>query len=212
MGLKDNQKLEEKDKLPESYAIKVVEKAAHRINMASLLNEKKILLQVTHPFIIGLHYVFETKKRLFFVMDYMRCGDLNKMLRDKGHFKESAVKFYTAQIVLAIGCLHEKHIIYRDLKLENVLMQNDGYVNLADFGLSKFLDEEGVNKQRADTFCGTRPYLAPEIINGTKYDRNVDWWALGIMTYEMLHGCLPFISDNERMLFRKICKEDVKFR
>ena len=86
------------------------------------MNEKKVLLQVTHPFIIGLHYVYESPSRFYFVMDYMRSGDLFKYLKAKKRLKESATKFYAAQIILAIGCLHEKFIIYRDLKLENVLM------------------------------------------------------------------------------------------
>ena len=158
---------------------------------------------MTHPFIIGLHYTYETSDKLYFVMDYMRSGDLYKFLKVKKRFKESAAKFYAACVVMALGFLHEKRIIYRDLKLENILMQNDGYINVADFGLSKFLESED-DKMR--TFCGTRPYLAPEIICNKKYDMSVDWWALGIMVYEMLYGKLPFIANNEQLLYKKICE------
>jgi serine/threonine protein kinase len=103
------------------------------------LNEKKVLLEYSHPFIVDLHYVFETPKKTFFIMNYVRCGDLYHHLKAKVFFKESIAKFYGAQIILALGFLHSHLIIYRDLKLENVLLEKDGYVVLADFGMSKFL-------------------------------------------------------------------------
>ena len=122
-------------------------------------------------------------------MNFVRCGDLYKHLTLKSYFKESIAKFYAAQIILALGFLHDSKIIYRDLKLENVLLESDGYIVLADFGMSKFLAH---SDERMKSFVGTLPYLAPEIVNNEKYDRTVDWWALGIMLYEMMFGSLPF--------------------
>ena len=107
-----------------------------------------------------------------------------------------------------MGFLHDSKIIYRDLKLENVLLESDGYIVLADFGMSKFLDH---SDERMKSFVGTLPYLAPEIINNEKYDRTVDWWALGIMLYEMMYGSLPFSHKNQKILFDKILSEKLDF-
>ena len=141
-------------------------------------------------------------------MNFVRCGDLYKHLRLKTCFKESISKFYAAQIILALGFLHDSKIIYRDLKLENVLLESDGYVCLADFGLSKFLED---TDERMQSFVGTLPYMAPEIINNEKYDRTVDWWALGIMLFEMMYGKLPFEHSNQKKLFDKILNEKLEF-
>lgn len=205
--LKPGQKLEKE--YPEFFAMKVVSKENIRgQKLSNIISEKKVLLQFSHPFIVDVHYVFENDKRVYFVMNFLRCGDLYKQLQNRSYFKESVAKFYAAQIILAIGCLHDHKVIYRDLKLENVLLQDDGYVNLADFGMVKFLDDWD---DQMRTFVGTRPYLAPEIVENKKYDRTVDWWAMGILLFEMMFGRLPFYDRNPRVLFDKIVNEEVKF-
>lgn len=129
-------------------------------------------------------------------------------LLKKKKFKESAAKFYAAQVILALGYLHNKKIIYRDLKLENILVEEDGYIVISDFGLSKILSEPN---QLTETFCGTAAYLAPEIIRGSSYDKTVDWWALGILLYEMLHGLPPFFDRNMYTMFEKIKTNEPQF-
>lgn len=122
-------------------------------------------------------------------------------LHIKQKFRESVAKFYCAQIILALGYLHSKSIIYRDLKLENILLGDDGYIVISDFGLSKIMSDPD---QMSSTFCGTAAYLAPEVISGIGYNKAVDWWALGILVFEMTHGYPPFFANNVYVMFEKI--------
>lgn len=171
--------------------------------------EKEILMQADHPFLVGMHYVFQTEQKIFFVMRFVRGGELFMHLRSATRFKEDRAKFYTAQVALAIGHLHQKHIIYRDLKPENILMDEDGYICLTDFGLAKILNENA----QAYSFCGTPEYLAPEILNEKGHAFPVDWWALGILTYEMIVGFPPFYtgSNNNAKMYELIKKKPVYF-
>lgn len=118
------------------------------------------------------------------------------------------MRFYSAQLAIAIGYLHSKGIAHRDLKLENILVDQDGYIKIIDYGLAKMLKEEG---DVSNSFCGTPEYLAPEMIKGEGHDKSVDWWALGILIYEMLIGVTPFFNRNKQMLFTKIKNSKVVF-
>lgn len=131
-------------------------------------------------------------------------------LRNVTRFDEQRAKFYAAQVAIAIGHLHGQKIIYRDLKPENILMDEDGYICLTDFGLAKIISEE--NKM-AYSFCGTPEYLAPEILNETGHTFPVDWWALGILTYEMIVGFPPFYTggNTNNKMYELIKKKDVYF-
>lgn len=130
-------------------------------------------------------------------------------LRNSTRFAEERAKFYSAQVAMAIGHLHKKHIIYRDLKPENILMDEDGYICLTDFGLAKILNDNA----QAFSFCGTPEYLAPEILNEKGHTFPVDWWALGILTYEMIVGFPPFYtgSNNNLKMYELIRKKPVYF-
>lgn len=145
-----------------------------------------------HPFLVGMNFVFQTESKIFFVMRFVRGGELFSYLRKCSRFDEDKAKFYAMQVALAIGYLHSKKIIYRDLKPENILMDENGYLALTDFGLAKVLQDG----QQANTFCGTPDYLAPEILSDSGHSFPVDWWAIGILTYEMIVGCPPFFTQS----------------
>jgi serine/threonine protein kinase len=134
-----------------------------------------ILEKLNHPFIVKLHYAFQTPEKLYFVIDFLNGGELFWHLRKETRFSEDRTRFYAAEIVLALECLHKNGVIYRDLKPENVLLDKDGHIKLTDFGLSK----TGISGDLMSyTFCGTPEYLAPEIVKGSGHNKAVDWWSL----------------------------------
>ena len=158
-------------------------------------------------FLIKLHASFQTSTEIFYVLDFMVGGDLASILARESRLEERRVKFLTAEIAVGLNFLHEKGIVYRDLKPENVLLDARGHVVLTDFGLSKILANRKTN-----TFCGTAEYLAPEILRGESYDQSVDWWSFGTMLYEMIVGITPFWSDNAAGMYRRIlCEPFIEF-
>lgn len=141
-----------------------------------------------------MDHVFAKATRIYFIMAFVQGGELFKHLSEQRRFSESMVKFYAAQIALALGYLHKSNIYYRDLKPENILLGLDGYILLADFGLAKInLMEDG---DEPNSFCGTPEYLSPEMIVGSGHDHTLDWWALGVLVYEMIIGIPPFYHKN----------------
>ncbi len=169
--------------------------------------EKEIMKNANHPFLINLEYVFQTPGKIFFVMKFMRGGELYTLLSKEKRFSESRAKFYAAQIILALAHLHNNKIIYRDLKPENILLDEDGYICLADFGLARFLEED----KKAMSFCGTPEYMAPEIITGEGHNRAADWWSLGVLLYEMMVGVPPFYHQNQNTMYQYITSRAVIF-
>ncbi|XP_058442958.1 putative protein kinase C delta type homolog isoform X5 [Malaya genurostris] len=170
----------------------------------TLIERKVLALGTKHPFLCHLFCTFQTDSHLFFVMEYLNGGDLMFHIQQSGRFNEARARFYAAEIVSGLKFLHRKGIVYRDLKLDNVLLDYDGHVRIADFGMCKleiYLD------RLADSFCGTPDYMAPEIIKGQKYNQAVDWWSFGVLVYEMLVGQSPFSGCDEDELFWSICNE-----
>ncbi|KIH69142.1 kinase domain protein [Ancylostoma duodenale] len=162
-----------------------------------------------HPFLVSLHFSFQNKDKLYFVLDHLNGGELFSHLQKEKHFSEARTRFYAAQIASALGYLHENNIIYRDLKPENLLLDKDGYLVLTDFGLCK----EGMTPNTlTSTFCGTPEYLAPEIILKKPYDITVDWWCLGSVVYEMLYGLPPFYSKDHNEMYNRIVNEPLKIK
>jgi serum/glucocorticoid-regulated kinase 2 len=159
--------------------------------------EKDILFQVDHPFIVNMEYVFQNDLRIYFIMKFIKGGELFRHLVKVKRFPEQQTKFFIAQIALALGHLHSKNILYRDLKPENILFGEDGYLFLADFGLAKLSSKS----ELANSFCGTAEYLSPEMIIGSGHDHTVDWWALGILLYEILVGVPPFFHRNKHRMY-----------
>ena len=129
--------------------------------LKSTLLEKKILQQAKYPFLVGTEYAFQSDSTVYFVMKYVKGGELYKHLKNVKYFNEDQVKFYIVQIASGLGYLHSKKIVYRDLKTKNILMGEDGYVFIADFGLAKFVKKEN----KTNTMCGTPYMMAPEVIS-----------------------------------------------
>lgn len=195
----------------EVYAIKVLKKDViiQDDDVECTMVEKRILaLAARHPFLTGLYCTFQTQDRLFFVMEYVNGGDLMFQIQRARKFDEPRSRFYAAEVTLALMFLHKHGIIYRDLKLDNILLDAEGHCKLADFGMCK----EGMQGEcTTNTFCGTPDYIAPEILQELNYDASVDWWALGILMYEMMAGQPPFEADNEDDLFESILNDDVLY-
>ena len=192
------------------YAIKVLKKTSI-IELNQLEHtkaEKMILSHVNHQFLVSLVYAFQTPEKLYFVMEFMKGGELYQHLLKLDRFTEHQAKFYAACITLALGHLHNNDYIYRDLKLENILLDDQGYAKLTDFGLAKFVKSD----EKALTFCGTPEYLSPELLLGHGHNRPADWWSLGVLIYEMLYGVPPFYSSNVQNMYKKIVREQVVFR
>jgi len=164
--------------------------------------ERSVLLKgLQHPFLVGLHYSFQTTDALYFVLDYLNGGELFYHLQREGSFHEPRAKFYAAEMASALGYLHSLNIVYRDLKPENVLLDSEGHVKLTDFGLCK----EGVAIGGVmQTFCGTPQYSAPEVLQGHTYSPTVDWWSLGCVLFEMLYGLPPFYSRSKAQMYDNI--------
>jgi len=198
-------------KTSQMFALKVLKKdnIIKRNQVEHTKTERSVLGYVKHPFIVGLNMAFQSREKLYFVLDYCAGGELFFHLGKLGKFKESRSRFYAAEIILAISYVHTLDIIYRDLKPENVLLDGTGHIRLTDFGLSK----EGISSSSsgANSFCGTPEYLAPEILNRQGHGRGVDWWSLGALLYEMLTGLPPFYCQDRERLFEKIRKSELHY-
>lgn len=196
----------------EMFAIKALKKGdiVARDEVDSLMCEKRIfetVNSVRHPFLVNLFACFQTKEHVCFVMEYAAGGDLMMHIHTDV-FSEPRAVFYAACVVLGLQYLHEHKIVYRDLKLDNLLLDTEGFVKIADFGLCK----EGMGYgDRTSTFCGTPEFLAPEVLTETSYTRAVDWWGLGVLIYEMLVGESPFPGDDEEEVFDSIVNDEVRY-
>ncbi|KAM9969133.1 hypothetical protein ACTFIW_003684 [Dictyostelium discoideum] len=192
------------------YALKVIKKN-HIIAKKSVVNtlaEKDILKKISHPFIVNLHYAFQNEKKLYLVMDFVNGGQLFYHLQKEAIFSEDQVRFYMAELILALEHLHDSNIVHRDLKPENILLDSQGHCILTDFGLAKL---EVKTNNETFSFAGTLEYMAPEMIQHATCGKAVDWWSIGILMYDMMIGKPPFEHKNRALMQEKIISEKAKF-
>lgn len=192
------------------YALKTIRKAhiISRSEVAHTLAERSVLSQINNPFIVPLKFTFQSPEKLYLVLAFVNGGELFHHLQKEQRFDINRSRFYTAELLCALECLHGFNVIYRDLKPENILLDYSGHIALCDFGLCKM---EMKDEDRTNTFCGTPEYLAPELLLGQGYTKTVDWWTLGVLLFEMLTGLPPFYDENTNDMYRKILSEPLHF-
>jgi len=196
------------------YAMKILNKAhvvAYK-QQQNVIHEKELMTMCSHPFILKLHNTFKDKNHLYLLVDFVQGGELFTYLHcqpnSTGKLTEDHAKFYASHVIMAIEYLHERSIVYRDLKPENLLIDPQGYLKMVDFGFAKVVTD------RTYTLCGTPEYLAPELVLGKGHNKGVDYWALGVLIYEMVVGNSPFAAANpsdQMQICRNIVKEPLVF-
>jgi len=188
-----------------SYALKVMKKCqiVETRQEQHIINEKRIMLESNSPFIVKLYRTFKDEKYLYMLMESCLGGELWTVLRDRRNFDEDTTRFYTGCVIEAFSYLHSRHIIYRDLKPENMLLDELGYIKLTDFGFAKRLYPPG---NKTWTFCGTPDYVSPEIILNRGHDYSCDYWSLGVLMFELLTGAPPFTSDEPMKTYNIILR------
>jgi len=192
------------------FAMKMLRKdhIVKRNQVEHTRSERNVLEATSHPFIVTLHFCFQTPKKLYMVLEYCAGGELFFHLSQAGRFSQGRCRFYACEICLAIEYLHSLNIIYRDLKPENLLLDSDGHAKVTDFGLSK----EGIDDNiSAKTVCGTPEYLAPEILRRAGHGKAVDWYSFGALIYEMLTGLPPFYTKDRDKLFERIKRGELTY-
>ncbi|XP_078533249.1 protein kinase C theta type isoform X1 [Lissotriton helveticus] len=200
--------LAELKKVNQFFAVKVLKKDVVLMDddIECTMVEKRVLsLAWENPFLTHVYCTFQTKENLFFVMEYLNGGDLMFHIQMCHKFDLGRATFYAAEIVCGLQFLHSKGVVYRDLKLDNILLDKEGHIKIADFGMCK---ENMFGPTKTNTFCGTPDYIAPEILLGQKYNVSVDWWSFGVLVYEMLIGQSPFHGQDEEGLFQSIRMDD----
>ena len=201
-----------KDNKNKLYAMKRVrkDKLLELDAVSGFIIERNILGKQKHPFLLSLQYAFETDLRYYLFLEYIPGGDIyNHLKRQLNGFSLDIIWFFGCQIILAIEHLHKNGYIHWDIKPENILIDSEGYLKLADFGISKHID----NTQHESGVFGTYEYMAPEIIEGTSFNKKfqLDWWAFGVLLYELRFKKSPFKADSQSEMQKKIIKEDVQF-
>jgi len=195
-------------KTGKSYALKAIRKLQimELGQQKHILNEKKVMQKMCCPFLVNLLVTYKDDWRVYFLLDVCLGGELFTILRRKRAFDEETARFFAGCVVEAFGYMHSKSIIYRDLKPENLVLNETGYLKVTDFGFAKFVPSD-----KTFTLCGTPDYLAPEIVTGQGHGRGVDWWTLGVLVYEMIASFPPFFDENPMMTYRKIISTKYKF-
>ena len=192
------------------YAMKMLNKKYLKIKKQEIhtKNERDFMVKISSPFIVNIKFAFQDDQNLYLVSDFMQGGELFFHLQKNKYFSEEFVKFYAIELVLAISDIHKINAIYRDLKPENILLDKYGHIRLTDFGLCKILKED----EKTYTLCGTMQYIAPEVLLNKGYKKEVDWWSLGCVIYDMLEGRVPFKPPKGGCVDISYFKKPIKFR
>ena len=192
------------------YALKTIRKQhiVASMEVDHTMAERTVLARVLNPFIVPLKFSFQLPEKLYLVLSFINGGELYFHLQKEGRFLMDRLRFYIAELLTALELLHQMNVIYRDLKLENILLDYQGHIALCDFGLCKLNMKDN---DKTNTFCGTPEYLAPELLLNQGYTRSVDWWTLGTLLYEMLTGLPPFYDENIKTMYNKILNDPLKF-
>lgn len=195
-------------KTGEYFAMKAMKKSevVRLKQVEHTMNERNLLASVNFPFLVNVVCTMQDSLHLFVVMEYVMGGELFSILRKAQRFPNHVAKFYAAEVVLAFEYLHERDVVYRDLKPENLLLSREGHIKMTDFGFAKHIPDN-----ITWTLCGTPDYLAPEIIQSRGYGKAVDWYALGVLIYEMLAGYPPFYNEDHVKLYESIVAGKYKF-
>ncbi|OHT06549.1 RAC family serine/threonine-protein kinase like protein [Tritrichomonas foetus] len=193
----------------EIYALKTVHKVrllkAKKLEV--VISEFNILKKVSNPFIVELKFAFQSATKFYLGLEFVPGGDILGILSSHNHFSDFDIRLYISELAIALDVLHKFGIVYRDLKPENVLIAADGHIKLTDFGLSKDISETNTTS----TFCGTPEYVAPEMVKKEQYSYSLDWWCLGIFTYEMYFNKTPFFDRTNGAIYQKILENDPEF-
>lgn len=189
------------------YALKILKKAriVRLRQIEHIQNEVRLLSRIRCLFVVDLHAVFQDDNCLYLMLDYIPGGELFSYIRRDGKFPVEIYQFYCVEVACALKYLHKLQIAYRDVKPENIMIDRDGHIRLVDFGFAKMIED------RTFTLCGTPEYLAPEVIQGNGHGLAVDWWALGVLLYEMCVGYPPFFGENPFIVYQKILAGKVTF-
>lgn len=174
---------------------------------SNIMSERNIMACCHNQFIASLKYAFQDERKCYLALEYAAGGELYNLLKKVGHLTWDQCKLYIAEIAIALDYIHSIGVIYRDLKLENIVLDEEGHVKLTDFGLSKMIKDKG----NTNSICGTELYLSPEMVSKSDYGFEIDWWSLGIITYEVLFGSHPFYCENMTKYYNNIINKDPVF-
>lgn len=197
------------------FALKILKKSEiiRLKQLEHVASERSLLLNKTnHPFIVKAYHTYKDERNLYMILEFVPGGELLSIARANAScFANDTAKFYAAQLVMALQYLHADNIIYRGMVPDNLLIDKMGYIKLVDFGFAKQFPPSAGEEQKTYTLCGTAEYLAPEIVNSKGHGKGADWWALGIVIFEMLAGYPPFFADNPFEIYQKILKAQPKY-
>lgn len=210
-----------KDTLTHSgfFALKIMKKSEIiRLKQHQHVKDERHMLlnKLKNPFIVTAYHTYQDERNLYMIMEFVPGGELGKRMRadeHDGRFDNETARFYVSQLVMALQYMHSDSIIYRGICTDNLMIDKQGYIKLVDFGFSKTLifKEDDQNSMKTYTLCGTPEYLAPEMVNNKGHGKGVDWWAVGIVIFEMLAGYPPFYADEPYQIYTLILANDPQF-